>query len=552
MTLIITPAVSAAPEAPSFAPANDARSQPHRAATFGPALSDARDRLAAPDARRSDSPDRRPSRAERSAPPADRPGASRPDAANQGAVVDETSENADVDLEGAEGSALESIAPEETAPEEPVTEEAAPEEAVTDDQAREDSAALRDGAPASLVSVSPAPVSHAPMAVATAVAATLLPTAKGTAGDDDPSIDVVIEEVVSPDSAREVPATELTVIDDGVTSVDIGTITSPVVSERNADAGETDRQVALTSLENVSDVNLERADRIQTATTEEVAGPAISTDDATRADPVTELQRGEAAPQAPIHGRVQEPHTGRPNGTEVSADASSDEAPADIGTVTADQPTIEAGLPDRPVQQTAINTVNRSDSPESVVVLAREAAPATDTAKPAPTSAAQTTGPMQTAEANLWEDVRSAFDRIRSTGDGQEVRIRLRPAELGELLVQIRTQGDHVAVRLVASSAAAQQTLVDDRQRLAAELARAGFEEGSVDISQQNAGESGSHRGETGDDSNADRPGGSVRTINGADGLATTREIFERREPIRTDSGFRPGRSVQSTINLTL
>lgn len=535
MTLIITPAVSAAPEAPApaSAPANDARSQPQRAATFGPALSDARDRLASPDARRSGSPNRRPTQSEqqgrpdRSASPVDRSGGSRTDAADQNTAVDEASEGDLVEADTTAASVSEDVAPEEVAPADVAPEDAAPP-------------------------TGNAPESLAPSAAEAAMAATLLPTAKGKAGDDDLSIEPSIETVVSPDSVREADVVALSVIDDGVTAVDMDTITSPIASAPDEAVGETGRQAALTSLENVSDVNLELAERIQTATTEEVAGPAISAGDATRADPLAELSSSDVTRDAPIQGRVQEQMTGRPIGTEAAAAASVDETSNEIGTVTADQPAVEAEVADRPVQHTAINTVNRTNTPDSVVVLAREATVAADSAKATPSNATQTTGPMQTAEANLWEDVRSAFDRIRSTGDGQEVRIRLRPAELGELLVQIRTKGDHVAVRLVASSAAAQQTLVDDRLRLAAELARAGFEEGSVDISQQDAGDAGGRGRQNSDGSDTDRSGRSIGTAGGASGLATTRDIFERREPIRTDSGFRPGRSVQSTINLTL
>ncbi len=309
------------------------------------------------------------------------------------------------------------------------------------------------------------------------------------------------------------------------------------------------QQAALTSLEQVSDANLGLAERTRPATAEEVEGPTVLADDATRAEPLAEVQAGETSLETPVRGRIDETNTERAGASGAAAETSVEET-SDAGLV--DAPAVEGDVIDRPAQQTVIGTVTRTDTPDSVVVLAREAAVAPDSVRAAPAATATTPAPVPAAEANLWDDVRSAFDRIRSTGDGQEVRIRLRPAELGELLVQVRTQGDHVSVRLVASSAAAQQTLMDDRLRLAAELARAGFDEGSVDIGRQDAGDSSRRGNESGDGSGADRSGQSLGNTVGLDRVGPTRDIFERREPIRTDIGFRPGRSAQSTINLTL
>lgn len=192
----------------------------------------------------------------------------------------------------------------------------------------------------------------------------------------------------------------------------------------------------------------------------------------------------------------------------------------------------------------AVASTSSSQRSDTVVVLANEAG--VESIRPVSTPAATPTpGPLESAQGNLWEDVRLAFDRIRSSGDVQEVRIRLRPAELGELMVQVKTQGDHVAVRLIASSSAAQQTLIDDRLRLATELARAGFDEGSVDISQHESGSPAN-----GDQGPSDRRDG--RTVAEPDSEIDGRPAFERRDPIRTESVFRPGRHAYSTINLTL
>jgi flagellar hook-length control protein FliK len=186
-----------------------------------------------------------------------------------------------------------------------------------------------------------------------------------------------------------------------------------------------------------------------------------------------------------------------------------------------------------------------ADGADGLVVLAREAGRGADAVRPS-AATTPTPGPLTTAEGSLWEDVRMAFDRIRSTGNGQEVRIRLRPADLGELVVQVRTQGEQVAVRLTASSQAAQQALVDDRLRLAAELARAGFEEGSVDIGRDEGG----NLGQPGQGTDGER--GRERLGPAPIPAAVERSLLERRDPIRTDSGVRPGRHAYSTINLTL
>lgn len=163
---------------------------------------------------------------------------------------------------------------------------------------------------------------------------------------------------------------------------------------------------------------------------------------------------------------------------------------------------------------------------------------------------APSAGPLGATEEGLWEDVRLAFGRIRSSENGQEVRIRLRPAELGELVVHVRTNGEHVSVKLTASSAAAQQMLADDRLRLAEELARAGFDEGLVDIATHDGDNSfGDARHRRNADDAEDTGRGALANT---PGVSSGRSDFEEREPIRTQAAFRAGRNAYSTINLTL
>ena len=551
MTFILTPPAPTGSEVPGFAPSGDARSQSDRSqsdrsqsdrgVTFGPKLSEARQRLAAPDSRRTEPSNRQPDRGERTDRPegADRSDrADRPDRADRARRTDEGA-RADRSDRPARPSDQPPRADDADAPALPSVDEPAEDEAaVEESMATAHSPMLTEAASAPT----------APLAANLAMAATLHPTAKGAAGDGDPSTDPTVEAVAAPDPIIGVTEVVANVIADGVPSEEFEAMTAAVTDNVDADVAEMGRHAALTSLDQVRDVNLGSADRIRPPTAEVVDGPTVLADDANGAGPFAEVQASEASLATPVQGRIDETNTERVGVSEAAAETAEAET-TDAAMVEA--PTVEGDVIDQPVQQTAIRTVARTDTPDSAVVLAREATAAADSvrAAPAPAAAATTPAPVNDAEVNLWDDVRSAFDRIRSTGDGQEVRIRLRPAELGELLVQVRTRGDHVSVRLVASSAAAHQTLMDDRLRLASELARAGFDEGSVDIGQHDAGDSSRHGGERGD---ADRSGRPLDNAVGLDGVGPTRDIFERRAPIRIDSGFRPGRNALSTINLTL
>lgn len=513
MTVMIAPAVPATPEpAPQF----ESRSQLDRNTTFGPALSEAQDRLTSSDAGRSDFAEHTARRSKRSEPRTSTPSSGQTD---------------------------------DAAPEEPSSDEATNETAST-----EPSGDVVDEAGADTSSTTSADVSLTPNAAPVSIATIDLPTAKGAVGGGDSSTEPTVEEVAPPEVLETIADVDATVIDDGVTTVDLEALTAPEGETVDALVGQMAREAALTSLEQVTDSKLELADRIRPATTEQVAGPSLLSEEVTRAEALGGLQSADGEVDASLQGQVEEAVTeGEP-----AANADAETAAGEQTDTTPDQVDVEpdVGAADRSAQKATVNPTNQTDTPDAVVVLAREATGAVDAAaKPTSAASAQTAGASALpagAEANLWEDVRGAFDRIRSTGDGQEVRIRLRPAELGELIVQVRTQGDHVAVRLVASSAAAQQTLVDDRLRLAAELARAGFDEGSVDIGQQNTGDSGrqDRPSEGGEGSDAQRQ--TIGTANGLDQVGATREIFERRDPIRTDIGFRPGRTAYSTINLTL
>lgn len=175
--------------------------------------------------------------------------------------------------------------------------------------------------------------------------------------------------------------------------------------------------------------------------------------------------------------------------TDVVAEAVPDSAPAEQLTQSAPATDIAADTAD--VLPGASRLVgdpiaNGAAVADGAVATTRQvdAAPAAEAVAPPPTS----DGPDEA----LWGQVQRALNRVRAEAHGQELTVRLNPAELGELILKVRTQGDEVTVRLVATSATSHQALLGDRQRLATELHNAGFNDGFVDISHQdlNSGDS--------------------------------------------------------------
>lgn len=107
------------------------------------------------------------------------------------------------------------------------------------------------------------------------------------------------------------------------------------------------------------------------------------------------------------------------------------------------------------------------------------------------TSAATTTA--QTADAApvadgedgdiLWRQVRRAIGSMRTTAAGdQQMTIRLRPAELGSVMIRVTTGEAGTTVALVAESAAAANQLNQQRQQLLSELEDGGLTEVAVDV----------------------------------------------------------------------
>jgi flagellar hook-length control protein FliK len=83
----------------------------------------------------------------------------------------------------------------------------------------------------------------------------------------------------------------------------------------------------------------------------------------------------------------------------------------------------------------------------------------------------------------VWMQVRRALGSLRALENGdQQMTVRLRPAELGSVMVRVAAGEGGTAVSLVTDSAVAALQLGQQRQQLIAELEQNGFERVAVDV----------------------------------------------------------------------
>ncbi len=119
---------------------------------------------------------------------------------------------------------------------------------------------------------------------------------------------------------------------------------------------------------------------------------------------------------------------------------------------------------------------------EAVVGVAAPRARATTTAA-APARAAD--GPVLDGDPAdpLWLQVRRAIGSLRTLQSGeQQLTIRLRPAELGSVVVRVAAGEGGTTVSLVADSAIAATQLTQQRQQLVSELEQSGLAGVAVDV----------------------------------------------------------------------
>ena len=117
----------------------------------------------------------------------------------------------------------------------------------------------------------------------------------------------------------------------------------------------------------------------------------------------------------------------------------------------------------------------------------------------------------------LWLQVNRAVGSLRTLRNGeQQVTIRLRPMELGSVMVRINTGEQGTSVALVAESAVAASQLGQQRQQLVDQLEQSGLRGVAVDIG--TAGDRDQAQAEAGGDGDPSSANGSGAEVAGASG----------------------------------
>lgn len=132
-------------------------------------------------------------------------------------------------------------------------------------------------------------------------------------------------------------------------------------------------------------------------------------------------------------------------------------------------------------------TATTGQAVTGVDAVAGPAAPRNRTTTgPASTQAGQQAqAPLADGEAGdpLWLQVRRAMGSLRTLQNGeQQMTIRLRPAELGSVMVRVNAGENGTTVSLIADSAVAATQLTQQRQQLISELEQGGLAGVAVDV----------------------------------------------------------------------
>lgn len=269
------------------------------------------------------------------------------------------------------------------------------------------------------------------------------------------------------------------------------TDTAELINEPASKIGPTVEQVASSHQVDEADAAAAGVDDVGTrAVTMAVAGDVATVDrrvssvpDAGPTDHSTDPYSSEgpdAAGVAPLDQRATtrnleiepDPSTGSPSPSPDAADLvdRTETQPGAGSPETVEQP---AGSGDaRPAFGLSSGTPSQAPLPTPI----RSAAAAVDTANPAPELVElQTTG--------LAERLRPAFAAVRRGVNGlDELRLRIRDDNAGPIKVDIATIDNRVRVLLSAGNDDLMRQLGQERDRLADELRRAGFDRASIDI----------------------------------------------------------------------
>jgi flagellar hook-length control protein FliK len=171
--------------------------------------------------------------------------------------------------------------------------------------------------------------------------------------------------------------------------------------------------------------------------------------------------------------------------------------------------------------------------------------PVAGTGEVGPSTANQVAGtaPAEQADAAdpLWRQVRRAMGSIRNLPTGeQQLTIRLRPDDLGSVVVRISTGEAGTTVALVADSAVAANQLTQQRQQLIRELEDGGLRGVAVDVGTSGDTQQGDGDG---DETEMSQTNGTIggTTADGADG-----------DPVLAYGERRAGRTTEGLIDVDL
>ncbi len=251
------------------------------------------------------------------------------------------------------------------------------------------------------------------------------------------------------------------------------------------------------------------ADRGSTRVEVASSDPGADTTDARLVDPGV----GAAAPRSGRASTATAGESGEVGGDEWTAPSVATTEP---GSRTADPGAGSTGGNDRTAEAPAIPapapsgvaSARAADGPAGAASTIGQltAAEVADAGLAASALAPTTSGDQTDGADPLWRQIRRALGSLRTTPTGdQQLTIRLRPAELGSVVVRINSGDAGTAVSLVTESSAAANQLNQQRQQLIRDLEDGGLVGVNVDI----GSDGGADRTQTGQaDADADRTGG--------------------------------------------
>lgn len=314
---------------------------------------------------------------------------------------------------------------------------------------------------------------------------------------DQPVVDVDDSEIVSEiDPELMVQETEASADDAEVTEEPVIMLETDAEPEVDDTIQVTEAEVAVEEVDEDDEDEAPVAEEASEEPVIELNNPMAATAAAqptVRTD--SELADGDAEATeavAGVDGELAETVAG---GTMTDADTADEQAAPDIdmtelegqSTDEAEQgPTLDGGTDEAvvqpgPVVAPTVTTGNTTAAAANAAVgqltATEAAAPTAEAAAPAPAAPAAEEGDQ------LWQQVRRAIGSMRLNTEGdQQMTIRLRPAELGSVVVRVTTGEAGTAVSLVAESSAAANQLNQQRQQLISDLEETGIGSVNVDI----------------------------------------------------------------------